>query len=254
MPEIDMPPQYAGVYPDPKDTEGKVLAAVQTLATDRLNLRITFVLDAVSEFESAANLHIDQLQYDRDATYSFDPILVSFAKVVIDFFPPTKIANSVVSTVMDGIQSSYTQKLEGGLTGAKLQLHASVAALVQATRERATLAASSVLERLRQIIEDGMTWVDSASTDPDYVGALCDWMGFPPPTRENTVNPVRQALENPFFGVYQAVRAQLLRTQGVPGLGDDQLNPVTWEHDAIESQSEAYRQDGPDAWEKVYRQ
>src|SRR6266404_5203717 len=129
MPEIDMPPQYAGVYPDPKDTEGKVLAAVQTLATDRLNLRITFVLDAVSEFESAANLHIDQLQYDRDATYSFDPILVSFAKVVIDFFPPTKMANSVVSTVMDGIQSSYTQKLEGGLTGAKLQLHASVAAL-----------------------------------------------------------------------------------------------------------------------------
>jgi len=156
--------------------------------------------------------------------------------------------------MMDGIQSSYTQKLEGGLSEGKLRLHASVFALVQAARERTTQAASSIQERLPEAVEDGMTWVDSASTDADYVSALCDWIGFKLPTRENTVNPVRQALENPFFGVYQAVRAQLLRTEGVAGVDDDQLNPVTWEHEAVESQRAAYSKDGPDAWENVYKQ
>lgn len=254
MPEIDMPPQYAGDYPDPKDTEGKVLAAAKTVAANRVNLWATFVLDAVSEFESAANLHIERLEYNHDATYSFDPVLSSFATVVIDFFPPAKATYSIVSTVMGGIQSSYAEKLQGGMTEAKLRLHESVSALVQAARERTTLVASNIQEQLPQIVEDGMTWVDSASTDDGYVSALCDWMGFPLPTRENTVNPVRQSLENPFFGVYQAVRAQLLRTQGVPGLDDDDLNPVTWEHDAIEWQRKAYLEDGTKAWEKAYNQ
>ncbi len=254
MPETDMPPQYAGTYADPKDTEGKVLAAARALAANNVNLWATLVLDAVSEFETAANNHIEQLQYNTDATYDFNPVLSSFAKVAVDFFPPTKAASSIVSTVMGGIQSAYDDKLKSGLTEGKLKLHASVVALVQAARERATAAASAIQEKLPEAVEDGMTWVDSASTDPDYVAALCAWMGFPLATRENTVNPIRQALENPFFGVYQAVRAQLLRTQGVAGLDDDQLNPISWEHEAIVTQQKAYDDDGPSAWEKVYQQ
>jgi hypothetical protein len=225
------------------------------MAADRMNLWTTFVLNAVSEFESAANQHTEELEYNHDATYSFDPVLASFAAVVIQTFPPTKMASSIistVSTVMGDIQSSYEQKLQSGLVGAKVQLHGSVVALVQAAREQATRAASSIQERLPQAVEDAMTWVDSASTDPDYVSAFCDWMGFPLPTRENTVNPVRQALENPFFGVYNAVRAQLYQTQGVPGWDENQMNPITWQREAIERQRELYRQEGPDAWEKAY--
>src|SRR5262245_9717683 len=187
MPEIDMPPQYVGHYSDPQDTEGKVRAAVQTLAADNVNLWTTFVLDAVSEFDSAAALHIEQLEYNHDATYRFDPVLSSFAASVIDFFPPAKMANSVVKTVMGGLQSSYSERLEGGLKTAKLRLRNSVSALVAAARERTTEAASAIRQGLPEAVEDGMTWVDSASTDPDYVSALCDWMGFPLPTRENTV-------------------------------------------------------------------
>jgi hypothetical protein len=255
MAEIDMPPQYAGEYSDPKDTEGKVAEAVRTMAADRVNQWTTFVLDAITEFESNANGHIEKLDYDEDATYSFDPVLKSFATVVIDFFPEIKeveTAYSAVSEVMDGIQSSYEQKLQSGLAGAKLRLHESVRALVQAARERATLATPAIVAHLAEAVEDGMTWVDSASTDPDYVSALCDWMGFPIPTRENTIRPVRQSLENPFFGVYQAVRAQLLRTRGVPGLSDDVLNPIAWEHEAVESQRELYGEQGEGAWEKSY--
>ena len=259
MAEIDMPPQYAGFYSDPSDTEGKVRAAVQTLAADNVNLWATFVLDAVSEFEFAAAVHIDQLEYNHDATYSFDPVLSSFATTVVDFFPPMKMAHTVVETVMGPLQSSYTQRLEDGLKEAKSRLKNSVSALVQAARERTTEAASTIRKGLPEAVEDGMTWVDSASTDTEYVSELCDWMGFPLPTRQNTVYPVRQALENPFFGVYQAVRAQLLRTQGVAGLTDDELNPITWEHEALESQREAYatwvksRFDGSPPWEEVYR-
>lgn len=252
MPEIEMPPQYAGVYSDPQDTEGHVRQAIQSEAAHRLQLWTTFVLTAVSKFESAANLHIDELEYDHDAEYSFNPVLGSFVSVVLSAFPPTAMATSVISNVMGGIQSSYDQNLKSGLSGAKLRLHASVVALVQATRESTTRAASTIHAGLSQAVEDAMTWVDSASTDPDYVSAFCDWMGFPLPTEENTVNPVRQSLENPFFGVYQAVRAQLLRTEGVPGLDDDQLNPVTWEHEAVEHQRELYREEGPHAWEKAY--
>ncbi len=262
MPEIEMPPQYAGEYSDPKDTEGHVAQAVRTLAGDRVNQWTTFVLDAITEFESNANGQIEKLDYAEDATYSFDPVLKSFAEVVIDFFPEIKkveTAYSAVMEVMDGIQSSYERELQKGLTGAKLRLHESVRALVQAARTRATLATSTIVEHLPEAVEDGMTWVDSASTDPEYVTALCDWMGFPIPTRQNTIWPVRQSLENPFFGVYQAVRAQLLRTQGVPGYSDDDLNPDLWEHEAVESQRELFDKSDPQdpkekeaVWETAY--
>jgi hypothetical protein len=252
LPDIEMPPQYAGAYPDPHDTEGHVRRAIQAEAAHRLQLWTTFVLTAVSEFESAAYLHIDELEYEHDAAYSFDPVLASFVSVMLNTFPPTATATSVISTVMGGIQSSYEENLKTGMSAAKMRLHASVVALVQASRERTTRAASAIHAQLPDTVEDAMTWVDSASTDPDYVGAMCDWMGLVLPTRENTVHPVRQSLENPFFGVYQAVRAQLLRTEGVPGLDDDQLSPVIWEHEAVERQRELYRLEGPDAWQNAY--
>ena len=265
--EIDMPPQYAGEYSDPKDTEGKVAEAVRHEVGERMDRWLQFVLSAVSDFGDRANLHIDQLEYEHDATYDFNPVLASFATALLDYFPPTKMAKSIVSTAMGGLEDSYAEKLNSGLTGAKLRLKASVVALNHAARKHAMNVVSTIqdqvpdpetgLTKLKAIVDDGMTWVDSASTDPGYVSALCDWMGFPEPTRANTYNPVRQSLENPFFGVYQGVRAQLLRTQGVAGLDDDDLSPTIWEHEAIESQRQLYNESStPEeqeaAWEKAY--
>jgi hypothetical protein len=252
MPEIEMPPQYTGFYADPQDTEGHVRRAIETQAGIRLDAWANAVESTVSDFESEANLHVEQLEYEHDATYDFSPVLASFVSTVLDTFPPTAEVKSVVSTIMGGIQSSYEEELERGLSGAKLRLHGSIVALAKAARARTRSTASKLLTDMPQTVEDAMTWVDSASTDSDYVGAFCDWMGFAVPTESNTVNPIRQALENPFFGVYQAVRAQLFRIQGVPGLGDDELNPIAWEHDAIEHQRELYRQLGPDAWKTAY--
>jgi hypothetical protein len=73
----------------------------------------------------------------------------------------------VVKSVMTGIQDSHTQELEGGHTATKLRLRASVRALAKAARERMQKAASEIRRGLPEAVEDGMTWVDSASTDPD---------------------------------------------------------------------------------------
>jgi hypothetical protein len=87
MPAIVMPPQYAGQYSEPHDTEGHVSAAVQTLARLRVDHWVTFVMTAVSNFETNANAHIHSLEYDHDATYDFTPVLVSYAAALVNAFP-----------------------------------------------------------------------------------------------------------------------------------------------------------------------
>ena len=252
MPEIQMPPFYPGRYDDPKDTEGHVAEATRTLAGRRVGEWLTFVLDAVSEFETNANNQIEHLD-DGDADYSFDPVVAAFASAVAkSAFPEIEAVASVVTETMDALQSAYEKNLASALTAAKARLHSSVTALVQAARERATSAESVIQQKIPDIVEDGMTWVESSSTDPDYVSALCDYVGFPEPTRENTVRPVRQSLENPFFGVYQSVRAQLQRTKGVSGLTDDDMNPAGWERDAVKTQQQLYNEQNEAAWEKAY--
>jgi hypothetical protein len=154
--------------------------------------------------------------------------------------------------VMEAIQSSREADLKSDLAAGKKRLRDSVTTLTNAARDHLTSVAPLMREHMPEAVENAMTWVDSASTAPEYVSSLCDWMGFPEPTPENTVYPVRQALENPFFGVYQAVRCQLLRAQGIAGLSDDDLNPIAWEHEAVETQRELYGEIGKAAWEKAY--
>lgn len=137
MAEIEMPPQYAdGDYPDPKDTEGKVLAALQTLAHDRVTMWSTFVLDAISEFETAANNHIEQLQYDHDATYDFNPVIAGFAEAVVERVPFTKEGAAAIEPIMEGMRSAYEKNLADAMSDAKRKLHGSVTALVQAAESR----------------------------------------------------------------------------------------------------------------------
>jgi hypothetical protein len=265
MSEIDMPPQYAGEV-NPNDTEATIAAAVGSKVENRVDGWKSFVQDAVIDFGGHANLKIEQLEYEYDATYDFNPVVASYASALVDYFPETRMAKSIVSTALSPIEDLYAKELDSSLTGAKLRLTASVVALKSVALQSSEEAVSNIKDQLSAIVDDAMTWVDSASTDPDYVSALCDWMGFPNPTRANTYNLVRQSLENPFFGVYQAVRTQLRRTQGVPGFTDDDdyLNPTVQERAAIESQRQLYNEASNDqdedrraaaqeaVWEKAY--
>jgi len=67
------------------------------LAADRVNLWTTFVLNAVDEFKLAADHHIKELEYNHDVTYSFDPVLASFASVVTNAFRPTATVTSNIA-------------------------------------------------------------------------------------------------------------------------------------------------------------
>jgi hypothetical protein len=262
MAEIEMPPEYAGSYDDPKDTSGRVIEALRTQASNRINTWATLVQSAVSQFEEKAGVHIDQLEYEDEATYAFAPVVVSVVKALVEHLPLAKKTEEGATLVMSAVeiiesmQDAYDQNLESDLTGAKRKLKASVAALALAARQKTDAALSNMQNQVPQAAKDAMSGVDSVSTDPDYVSALCDWMGCPAPTPENTGYPVRQSLENPFFGIYVGVRAQLLRAQGVAGLDDDDLDPIKWEHDGIVRQQEIY--DGhddlekPKAWDESY--
>lgn len=259
MPDIEMPPQFAGSYHDPHDTEGQVAIAIELEAKQRLGLWLPFVLNAVDEFESGALYRTDQLEYEHEVVLEMHPVLASFAKDVFRHFLPTATIISIADGMLAGMSSAYESNLGTALGGAKQQLRASVLALVQAARQQATSAASELHSMMTNIVDDSMTWVDSASTDPGYIAAMCDWMGFVIPTRTETVNPIRQSLENPFFGVYQSVRAQLLRVQGVPGLDDDDLSPVIWQREAVVRHRQLYDEykrdnggDGSGAWDAAY--
>lgn len=253
MPEIQMPPAYAGGdYYDPKDTDGRVAEAVRNLARQRALAWMQLVLDAITEFERNAGKQIDHLEYDNDdADYSLNPVIAAFTEAVIKgVFSEADAVVTVVSETMDALREEYEKKAPTALAAAKQRLHDSVTALAQAASERATLAGPAIQEKVPEIVEDGMTWIESVSTDPDYVSSLCDYVGFPNPTRENTLRPVRQSLENPFFGVYQSVRAQLLKANGQGT--DDWLNPARWEREAVLTQQQLYAEQGEPAWEKIY--
>ncbi len=259
MPDLEMPPQFAGHYHDPHDTEGHVATAISLEGKHRLALWLPMALNAIDEFESSALYRTDQLEYEHDVAIDVHPVIASFAEDVFKHFLPTSTVLSIAEGMLDAMNSAYDENLEVGLSGAKQRLKASILSLVQAARQQVTSAASELSERMGENVDDAMTWVDSASTDPGYVAAMCDWMGLVIPTRIATVNPIRQSLENPFFGVYQSVRAQLLRTQGVPGLDADDLNPTGWQREAVESQRSLYREyesdnggDGSGAWDAAY--
>jgi hypothetical protein len=162
------------------------------------------------------------------------------------------MASSLVSTVMSPFQSSYQKTLTSGLTGAKVRLRDSVVALVGAARKNGTVASPEIQTTIPAAVDDAMTWVDSTSRDAGYVSALCDWMGFPQPTLENTVVPVRHPRKLPSSASTRPFAPSCSGPQGVAGLDDDDLDPVAWQREAIQSQAEFFRQDGSDAWKKAY--
>jgi hypothetical protein len=260
MAEIEMPPQDArGDYKDPYDTQGHVQEALVIKGHQRVTDWVTQVTLAVTEFQHSAEGHIDQLEYDHEAHVEFAGVLSAFASAVSSVIPghgaavelAKAVGEGVADLLLDGLQSSFNEHMDGTMTGAKMRLKGSVHALVLAVTEHASHAYDGIDERLRKAIDEGMTYVDSSSMDDAYLASMLDWLGFTQPTRANTLDPVRQALENEFFGVYQAVRNQLAQAQGIDTYGQ---GPNQWEHDAIQHERELYKEEGERAWDDAYRE
>jgi len=252
-----MPPQDARATSGPYYNEPEVQHALLLLARDRVQVWLTLVLDAVSEFETAARQHVEQLESNHDAEVDFAGVLSALASAVTTVVPGTKEAVDVLSqgvALIDLLEHGYNAGVATTLAQGKAKLHQSLTALSQSARYALTTALDGYEQRLEEAVNNALTYVDSASTDPAYIRALCDWMGVVEPNRGNSLEPVRQALENQFFGVYESVRAQLLQATGVAGWDDGDMNPNQWEHDAIQRERELYREEGEQAWGDAYKE
>jgi hypothetical protein len=255
--EIQMPPQDMSEHAVQDEwDEAAVRSAIFQQAGLRLNTWLTFILNAADEFETNANQHIAELEYEADAYVEFGPVVKGLTTALAVAFPGggtgLKVITASIELLVKDFDSSQKSRLDGTLKGAKLKLANNVTALVQELRARATRAFPTLDDDLVESIDTALTWVDSASTNPGFIAAMCDYMGILEPSRENTIAPIRQELENEFFGVYQSVRAELLREVGVPGLDDDDLSPTIWGHEARESHDNLYRERGEKAWDDAY--
>jgi hypothetical protein len=259
MPEIEMPPQDArGTYADPHDTQGHVAEAIITKAHQRITDWVTQVTLAVTEFERAANGHIDQLEYDHDAHVEGIGLVQVFITAVESVIPGERAAVEVAKAVgakvaeviVDGLADAYNSGIDGSLASAKLKLHNTVRSLAQAVSVKASHAYDGIDDRLREAVDDAMTWVDSSSMDDGYIASMVDYMGFVQPTRQNTLDPIRQQLENEFFGMYQKVRFDLEQSAGHhPGGYANQ-----WEHEAHQYERALYKEEGERAWDDAYKE
>lgn len=229
MVELDFPPQAVdgGVDLDDRESALHLIDKVYDDVQDRLQDWALKVMNAVSQFKDKAELRIDNdalFDNNGDADVVFLGVMMDFADAVVSHMPGAGPVWSAVHQGYDllGTLRQYFGDKPLGVAGARQRLRTAVTQL--------HLAANQTLDELTtryqrqpgqtvwdsplgQAVWDALTWVDSASTDPDYVAALCDWV-MPAPTTENTTNPIRDALENSFNDVYSAVSHQLLREQG----------------------------------------
>ncbi len=229
MVELDFPPQAVDgdVDLDDPGSLSHLIDKVYDKVQDRLQDWALKVMNAVSQFKDEAELRIDNDPLFNDngaADVGFLEVLLAFTDAVVSHTPGASQVWSAVHQGYDllGALRQYFGDEHLGAAGARQRLRTAVTQL--------HLAANQTLDELTtryqrqpdqtvwdspigQAVWDALTWVDSGSTDPDYVAALCDWM-MPAPTTENTTNPIREALENAFDEEYSAVSRQLLHEQG----------------------------------------
>ena len=146
------------------------------------------------------------------------------------------------------------QSRDHSISHAVDRMHNEVATLSNLVRVRATGLTDQVTQQLASAVDQALTQVESVENSPEYLGLLCDWMGFTEPTRQNTIDPVRQRLEYEFIGVWAQVKAELLRENGRTGLDDSQMNPQIWAGEAERYERELYRKEGEEAWQDAYKE
>lgn len=252
MAEIEMPPE--SMRPDnsdPYDTSGNVQANLRQMAHNRVTDYVTLVEAAVTEFTLNVNPHIEALQAGRSAVDAAG-LVESFLSVVLVAMPGgegakagveigKELFKAIAGGIANGVQGSYNEGIQHDLEEGKDRLRNAVAALGLAASKHATLAYNHVDQVIDDAVEQAMTWVDASSNDNSYLEAMLDYLGFAQPTREDVLDPIRQSMENAFFGLYEWVTADL---QG--------QYANNWQHEAAQAEQAMYAHDGEKAWSEAY--
>ena len=212
----------------PSDSDGSqqyddnaLAQAVVSQLGIRVNHWMTLVVQAVEEWESETRQRIDTWDFDGDVQVDFISVMWAFASAVGSRAPGASTALGIVKDVNDiytAIQA-YRGSAALGVAGAKAKLKASAQELKQGAGGALRKATDGFEDRLKNWLSPSndsspLAFVEKGSTDPAYIGQLCDWLGFTAPNEQNTTAPIKKELTDAFDKVFDAVAEQLWREKG----------------------------------------
>jgi hypothetical protein len=187
----------------------------------RVNHWMTLVVQAVEEWESETRQRIDTWDFNGDAPVDFMSVMWAFASAVGSHVPGASTAIGIVKDVNDIYTAiaAYAGTIALGEAGAKAKLKASALELKQGAGASLRQATDGFEDRLKNWLspsndQSPLAFVEKGSTDPAYIGQLCDWLGFAAPNTGNTTAPIKKELTDAFDKVFDAVAKQLWKEAG----------------------------------------
>jgi len=212
----------------PSDADGDEYYNDEALAgavADQLGIRvnhwISLVIQAVDEWADEADRKIEAWNLDGDVDVGFLGVVAAFGKAVSSHVPGASQGMAVIegaSSIYDAVQAARGNSPMGA-SGAKAKLRAEIYELKQGAGSALRGATDGFQARLGAWLspkndQSPLTFVEKGSTDPSYVGELCEWLGFPMPTESNTTEPIKQELREAFEEVFKQVATELEKEMG----------------------------------------
>ena len=212
----------------PSDADGTEYYSDDDLATavsDQIGIRVdhwmALVIQAVDEWADEAERRIEAWNADGEAPVGFIGVIAAFQKAVIEHVPGASQGMSIIhsaSDIYDAVQAARGEAPMGA-SGAKAKLRAEIFELKQGAGAALRGATDGYQTRIAAWLspkndQSPLTWVEKGSTDPSYVGQLCDWLGFAVPTEVTTTEPIKHALREAFEEEFNRVATELEKERG----------------------------------------
>lgn len=234
------------------------------MATTHLNLRTGELTQAVLDFKTGTTAHINDHLHGltgKDAQFSWGPLVDGLiATIGLSLFPAeaaglelAKIAyEAAAKTIAEGLGEAVHAAQEHADADPVARLQASVDALAHEISVREGRALAQVQEQIPTMAADALSNFENASTDEAWLLQICDWMGFPQPTRGAIYHPIRQQLEYDFVGILAQVQAEVEQAKGLVD-AHDTGSPEQWSTEARLNEQRLYHQEGEQAWDDAYK-
>lgn len=212
----------------PSDADGTeyyddadLAAAVADQLGNRVLHWIALVIQAVEEWGDEAVQRIEAWDLDGDVDVGFLGVVHAFAQAVISHVPGASQGMAVIEGAADIYEAVVRARGDAplGAAGAKAKLRAEVIELKGGAGSALRETTDGFQARLAAWVspkndQSPLTFVEKGSTDPSYVGELCDWLGFPMPTESNTTGPIKQELREAFEDTFNRVATALEEEMG----------------------------------------
>jgi len=239
------------------------IAKLTEMATTHLNLRTGELTQAVLDFKTGTTAHINDHLHGltgKDAQFSWGPLVDGLiATIGLSLFPAeaagaelAKIAYETAAKMIAEGLSEAVHAAQEHATDPVARLQASVDALAHEISVREGRALAHVQEQIPTMVADALSEYENPPTDDAWLTQMCDWLGFPQPTRGTIYHPIRQQLEYDFVGILAQVQAELEQEKGLAD-AHDTGSPEQWSTEARLDEQRLYHQEGEQAWDDAYK-